>query len=84
MMILASSTFWNRKSSAQLALLITPVGEEGNNQSHHESPVPVYKHTYMISWYALAQVFHRKFRRFGDYTATFISEWLNTTLRLYK
>ena len=29
---------------------------------------------FMISWYALAQVFHRKFRRFGDYTATFISE----------
>ena len=38
----------------------------------------------VISWYALAQVFHRKFRRFGDYTATFISEWLNTTLRPYK
>ena len=38
--------------------------------------------TVMISWYALAQVFHRKFRRFGDYTATFISELLQCSVAI--
>ena len=30
----------------------------------------------MVICYALAKKFHNIFRRFGDCTATFISEWL--------
>ena len=37
----------------------------------------------MILWYALVHVF-TLFGRFGDYTATFIREWINKTLILYK